>query len=163
MNKKLIPTVLMATIMIAGISAFTPIDLATTVHTTITDALGTPGAADIAGDIDDIQDQIDQLVQTGGCTQVVGAVDPLSTCITVSRDGILYIVVDTTTDGTTGLKIQVNTVDACQDVAITIADSPFLCVIPVTATDVVTLIDAAADDSAGDADVIAVNSPVDPT
>ena len=163
MNKKLIPTVLMATIMIAGISAFSPIDLASTTHTTITTALGTPGGTDIADDIDDVQDQIDGLIQTGSCEQVTGATDPNSGCITISRAGILYIVVDVTIDGTTGLKIQVNAGDVCQDVAIVGADSPFLCVLPVNAADVVTLIDASSDDSAGTADVRNITSPVDPT
>jgi len=167
MNKKLNPTVLMATIMIAGISALTPIDLATTAHTTIAgagSALGTPGSGTVSGDIDDIQNMVDNLVQTGSCEQVVGAVDPDSECIDVSRNGILYIVVDTTLTATTGLKIQVDNVDACLlDVAIEQGDSPFLCVLPVTAGEIVTLIDAANDDSTGTADTIAVNSPVDPT
>ena len=116
MNKKLIPAVLMATIMIAGISALTPIDLAKTVHLTIAgagSAIGTPGSGSVAGDIDDVQDMVDQLVQTGTCTQLAADADAAFNCITVSRNGILYIVVDTTLNAGTGLKIQVNNVDAC--------------------------------------------------
>ena len=164
MNNKLIPTVLMATIMIAGISAFTPVDMASTVHTTITDILGVAGGADIADDIDDVQTQIDQLMQLGFCEQVVGAVDPGEECITAARDGILYIQVFTTLDATTGLKVQLNGVDTClTDVAITVADSPFTCTISVVAGDIVTLLDASNDDSTGIGDANLISSPVDPT
>ena len=41
MNKLAIPAILVATVMVAGIFAFTPIEKASTVHTTITADLGT--------------------------------------------------------------------------------------------------------------------------
>ena len=46
MNKLLIPTILAATIVIAGFFAFSPIEKATTVHTTITGQLMTIGESD---------------------------------------------------------------------------------------------------------------------
>jgi len=163
MNKKLIPVVLMATIMVAGISVFAPVDMATTVHTTISDIYGTPGGTSIATDIDDAADMVDDLVQIGTCEQVDGSTDPDSTCLTVSRNGILYVIMDVTIDGTTGLAIEIDGTPSCQDTGVQGAESPFLCVIPVDATDVITLIDQASDDSAGTASVVVVNDPVDPT
>jgi len=158
----------MATIMIAGISALTPIDLATTVHTTIQgagSALGVPGSGTISGDIDDIQDQIDILVQTGSCSQADTDADADFSCITVGSDGILYIVVDVTTDGGTGLKIQLEGVDACiNDITITIAESPFLCVLAITDGEEVTLVDAdGGDNGVGTADTIKFGISADPT
>ena len=59
MNKLTIPAILVATVMVAGIFAFMPVEKASTVHTTITastadiiQVVGTCSAADVSADCD---------------------------------------------------------------------------------------------------------------
>jgi len=142
MNKLTIPAILVATVMVAGIFAFMPVEQASTVHDTIITTLGgsaTPVTNNAVNtNLESTQTQIEAIVQTGSGTMVAGADVAV---LTVANTGIMYITVDTTADGVTGTVIQVANADVCTDVAILVADSPFTCATPVTAGQAVTFED----------------------
>jgi len=87
MNKLLIPSILIVTVLIAGIFAFIPVDKATTVHGTI--------IAAITGDTDDIDDSMT-------INEVFADID---TATSANDDAIILDVLVTKHDGTpvTGL------------------------------------------------------------
>ena len=168
MNKLTIPVILVATVMVAGIFAFMPVEQASTVHTTIQGAgsiIGTPGNVDIATDLDDAQNQLAALIEFGSCTNGVGG-GASCTMLTVVEDGIAFVTVTTTTNGATspnGVGIEVDATAICTDITIVIADSPYTCAFPVLTGEVLSIADAANDDAASTAQVVVITNQNDPS
>ena len=168
LNKIAIPTILAATIMVAGIFAFMPVEQASTVHTTIQGAgsvIGIPGNVDIATDLDDTQNQLAALNEIGSCTNGIGG-GASCNMLTVVEDGIAFVTVTTTTNGATsafGVGIEVDASLICTDTQILIADSPYTCAFPVLTGEVISLADAANDDAAATAQVVVITNQNDPS
>ena len=91
MNKFLIPTILAATILIAGVFALAPMEKASTVHTTITGQIATISA------------------QSTLSLNAAGAdVDLVADSATVKRGHLCIAVVDTGADWDNTLKYEIN-------------------------------------------------------
>jgi len=116
MNKLTIPAILAATVLVAGIFAFMPVEQASTVHTTLatsadntalsTDvgdaSAGTIGGSLTAG-IEAVETQIAALVTTGNAAEVAGTtasstLTPIAAA--AAGTGIAYITVDVTSANT---------------------------------------------------------------
>ena len=168
MKKLAIPAILVATVMVAGIFAFMPVEQASTVHTTITGAggaLGTPGNVDIATDLDDAQNQLAALIEFGSCTNGIGG-GASCNMLTVVEDGIAFVTVTTTVNGATspnGVGIEVDATAICTEITIVIADSPYSCAFPVLVGEVLSIADAADDDVAATAQVVIITNQDDPS
>ena len=92
----------------------------------IGDFSATQGSADAAAAIEAVETQIAALIQTGTSTEASGG--GVNTAgVTVAAAGIAYVTVTTTTDGTSGVSIQLNESKTCTDQEIEIADSPYTC------------------------------------
>jgi len=159
------PTILVATVMVAGVFAFMPVEQASTVHTTIIGAggaLGVPGNVDISTDLDDAQNQLAALFEFGSCSQANADGNADFTCLTVGEDGLAFVTVTTTTDAG-GVRIDVDGTGICTDQLILIADSPYTCAFPVLQGEVITLADAAADNDVATAQVVVITNQDDPS
>ena len=168
LNKLTMPAILVATVMVAGVFAFMPVQQASTVHTTITGAggaLGTPGNVDISTDLDDAQNQLAALIDFGSCTNGIGG-GASCNMLTVVEDGIAYVNVTTTVNGATsgnGVGIEVDAAAICVDNQILIVDSPYTCAFPVLVGEVLSIADAADDDVAATAQVVVITNQDDPS
>jgi len=91
MNKLLIPTILTATLVVAGIFAFMPIEQASTVHTTITAQLVTTATATV--DLD----------------ALVADVDIIADSATVKKGTICAEIADPGNDWDTGITAEITT------------------------------------------------------
>ena len=158
----MIPAILVATIMVAGIFAFMPVEQASTVHDTIIAVLGTPDNVDMEADIDDAQNQVAALIEFGDCSQAASDTDATFTCLTAADSGIAFVTVTTTTDAG-GVRIEVGGTATCSDVAILAAASPYTCAIPLAAGDIITLVDPSGDNDVATAQVVLITNQDNPS
>ena len=119
MNKLLIPTMLTAAILIAGVFAFLPIEQASTVHTTIINTLGGADNDDLTTVKDDVnqlaidaadttQEQIEDVYVQVASDFVGGAIDgEEANILTLASEGKICFFVEAADDGETG-NIQLN-------------------------------------------------------
>ncbi|MBI1664034.1 MAG: hypothetical protein IS860_11260, partial [Nitrosopumilus sp.] len=123
----------------------------------------TQGSADAAAAIEAVETQIAALIQTGTSTEAVGG--SINTAgVTVAAAGIAYVTVTTTTDGTSGVTVQLEGSDACTELTIVGSDSPYTCAFAVAAGNeiVVAGVDA-GDDAAAVGVITIISTAVDAT
>lgn len=171
MNKKLIPTILAGIIMIAGIFAFSPIDIASTVHTTINTALQGADSDDFTtvkdtvnthantatdvtqAQVEDIATQVDVSFASGTI------LDTEVNLITAPSAGIICIFVEAAAAGSNGnIQLMIDNADSGIDLEDEVANT--ICRAGTTAgilDDVVTTLDATATLSA-----FAITDPANP-
>ena len=132
MNKLTIPTILAATVMVAGIFAFMPVEQASTVHTTLAtaadntvlttdigDASGAAIGGSITAGIEAIETQIATMVTTGNAAELAatGTRSEITPIAATGAAGIAYVTVDVTAADATAnadtIDVELNGVVIC--------------------------------------------------